>query len=747
MTDNENKNNEVCIDSFLELDTKLLSSAIIELNISRKNILLYPFDHPIIEKATSKAYKLLQEIFGMRSEITLGVSKNTLIIEQNYLDPRNPIYQDFARAMFSKMIAAVIFINGVSIEELNQFLLTVSSSDDEIASKGGITKMLAQNQVHHVSVALIDYDAFHLTSEEEILKKDKTADATSGTLWDSFVYNLMGNSLDVHSDASDETQKKEMIKVNPRMLAKMISESKYRHNSGNGKYDETITDYLQEVSRKDTLSNTQKKAYIKDIAGFTNELTPEIRRELLSSTLKSQSVKLENMEDFVSDLSNEVIMDALQEVSSEKLVIPTTILNLLEKFSGLKSDSMPLKHSRKKKDEVPPDELKQNLKRLMSGDHQQEYTPSVYQSSLDQLGDKECAARFKENFPDEVSRTAKTFSGESINIKYTSTLIIIAKYEKNDDDLKRIIERIFEDSLFFIETGQYEPALIAWSFFMSIIESDNFSEECKEDIWDKIDDVKELKIPDELIDGLKEWGKEKFEVIKDLLLIFQDISIKPLLKGLSIEKTAHSRRTYIDVISRMDKRVSAYLVKHLNDNKWYFVRNMITLLRNLRAEEFMEEIKKCYNHEHHTVKLEVIKTVLSFNDHDAVDFLKRGMASDNEDFSHSCMILAGAYKVTELTLFLLDKLKKHKSVFFDSDIKERKITLQALGKMGDSRAIPSFKEILTDKSFFLQRKHKELKLEVLNNLSQFKCEDIKELIDVCKKIKDEDIQKSCKKYL
>lgn len=47
----------------LPLDARLLNDAIIELNISRRNVSIYPKDHPLLEKSLSRAFDFLKIIF------------------------------------------------------------------------------------------------------------------------------------------------------------------------------------------------------------------------------------------------------------------------------------------------------------------------------------------------------------------------------------------------------------------------------------------------------------------------------------------------------------------------------------------------------------------------------------------------------------------------------------------------------------------------------------------------------------
>ena len=64
------------------IDTGLLSDAVIELNISRKNVSIYPPGHIQITMSLDRAYEVLIKLFEIRQEMTLGVAKDTLFVGQ-----------------------------------------------------------------------------------------------------------------------------------------------------------------------------------------------------------------------------------------------------------------------------------------------------------------------------------------------------------------------------------------------------------------------------------------------------------------------------------------------------------------------------------------------------------------------------------------------------------------------------------------------------------------------------------------
>ena len=107
-------------------------------------------------------------------------------------------------------------------------------------------------------------------------------------------------------------------------------------------------------------------------------------------------------------------------------------------------------------------------------------------------------------------------------------------------------------------------------------------------------------------------------------------------------------------------------------------------------------------------------------------------------------MLAGSYQINDLTPLLLSKATKIKKAFFESDFKEKKILIQALGEMGDTRALPYFEKLMSSTSYFIHGKNTELKIQLLKSIHRFDYEDIKELVEIGLKSKDEDIIKAAK---
>ncbi|NOY63928.1 MAG: hypothetical protein GXO97_00795, partial [Nitrospirae bacterium] len=114
------------------LDTRLLSDAIIELNISRRNVSIYPREHPAVKQSLSKAYDYLQRLLELRDKINLGIAKDTIVVDEYYLDKKNPVFREFALHLNRLNIAYVTFLSGLTMDELFSFHKILSENPSNL---------------------------------------------------------------------------------------------------------------------------------------------------------------------------------------------------------------------------------------------------------------------------------------------------------------------------------------------------------------------------------------------------------------------------------------------------------------------------------------------------------------------------------------------------------------------------------------------------------------------------------------
>ena len=221
----------------LPLDAKLLSDAVIELNISRRSVGLYPRDHPITVESIERAFNHLQKLFELRFSITLGIAGDILVVDEYSLDNNNPVYSEFAESLHSKGIAAVTFTSGLTQDELITLHEFVTMKEGPVGK--GLAEGLKAKNITHISVEPIDFSYIRFAEGA------KRTSMPSGTVWEDYIYGLLEGKL---SSADDDV----ILIIPPEDIAGSVN-LLMSENSSSETYDRVITSYLKK--RRETRLN------------------------------------------------------------------------------------------------------------------------------------------------------------------------------------------------------------------------------------------------------------------------------------------------------------------------------------------------------------------------------------------------------------------------------------------------------------------------------------------------------------
>lgn len=299
----------------LPLDAKLLSDAVIELNISRRSVGLYPPEHPIVRTSIERAFEHLQKLFEIRAEITLGIAKDALIVDEYTLDRRNPVFMEFAQTLHAKGIAAVTFSMGLNQGDLTRLHELISAQDTPIGKE---LAGLAEREISHIRLSPIDFGNFYFI---EGAQRSGTA---YSNVWEDYVYGLLEGKLGEGDGIQD------ILSIPPETVADMVNAASPAV-ADNESYDRVITAYI----KKKSSSKISREAFNKFFA-FIDRLNPEIKRQFLSRAGSKRTEDIGDVEVIINGMTSEGFEKITELLTENSSIIPTTLKNLIDKLSSVR---------------------------------------------------------------------------------------------------------------------------------------------------------------------------------------------------------------------------------------------------------------------------------------------------------------------------------------------------------------------------------------------------------------------------
>jgi HEAT repeat protein len=187
-----------------------------------------------------------------------------------------------------------------------------------------------------------------------------------------------------------------------------------------------------------------------------------------------------------------------------------------------------------------------------------------------------------------------------------------------------------------------------------------------------------------IVDYVSRSGTEDYEKPRRLVESFGGSMVRSLLSALSEEEDMVRRRRLLSFITSLGGEVEQFAVAALSDSRWFVVRNMLALLRDVGGDACLPEVRQALSHENAKVRMEVIKTLAQLDAAVPREVVERAMADPDPQVAELAITALGAHAGVALDL-LIQLLRKR-----DPLARQRNQRLKAfktLGAIGDPRVL------------------------------------------------------------
>jgi len=184
-----------------------------------------------------------------------------------------------------------------------------------------------------------------------------------------------------------------------------------------------------------------------------------------------------------------------------------------------------------------------------------------------------------------------------------------------------------------------------------------------------------------------------------------DREIMPFLLELLADEQERAHRSFLmRILKELGKNQLALLGERLSDERWYFVRNIVTILGENKREEVVGYLERVAGHTHPQIRQEVVRSLLNIRGDRAIKLLARFLDDREDDIRLFAVrglgIAHGEGKREEQVL--IDFLNKRR--FRTPPLELRLEVIASLGKIGGAAA-RDFLQAFSSLKWWKRRRH------------------------------------------
>ena len=235
------------------------------------------------------------------------------------------------------------------------------------------------------------------------------------------------------------------------------------------------------------------------------------------------------------------------------------------------------------------------------------------------------------------------------------------------------------------------------------------------------------------------------KAIEELLLLSGEEGMKMLLDALIDSQDFQVRRNIFNTITRFGDAVRDEVVGRLADDRWFAVRQMVSLLGEIGGAESVEGLGGAYGHEDVRVKKEVLKSLARIPSPKSRKLLLEALKDDNKAIQGQAIISLGILKDSAAIPALGDIATMRDA--FAENVEQKKEAVKALGMIGSVKSIPYLTKVLLKKGWFGKNEIEELRNQSAISLGKIGGVDAMAAIEKALKGSSGALYNTCKRIL
>lgn len=213
-----------------------------------------------------------------------------------------------------------------------------------------------------------------------------------------------------------------------------------------------------------------------------------------------------------------------------------------------------------------------------------------------------------------------------------------------------------------------------------------------------------------LLDRIEESAAENEAMLDSLCAVIGNSFAYPLIQRLCVAESLHTRKAIARALTHSGEGAIAALVPMLKDERWYVVRNMVTILGEITGADSLRALQQTATHPEAKVRKEVIKSLVRIAPQAGENTLVAMLADSDREVVRQVVFSMGVVRSKAAVRPLLDVVTA--ADVFLKELELKKLAVAALGRIGDRQATEPLLNILETIGWLAPLRWMELKKAV-----------------------------------
>lgn len=605
-----------------------------QLLVTYKAVKLYPPSSTIPRENAREVVGTLQALLRERSAVRLVVTKEGLLFEGLPILPDQPAFTTFVREFYARRLSDVRFHSGVTEQDVVSFLGILLEEPAEIDRAGGFESRLWDRQIDSVTVGEVATKIIDAVADEEI---EQTP--AEGEQWppdDGYIEDLLAMT---HALRPRDQRLLVRFMASPKLVSRFLQDAALTRGPASA-----VSMLAERIATMARLAHGElaedRPALLRSVAEAIMALDGETRHKLLVDRLLSDARIDDAVAEVIRQLDLEEICSALAEglnpdpVSRDGISRALRNLSLIsmaakdEVAEAARSTFIGAGASTEEVDELLEQALPTRLHVARKPDEREETAPDGVLKLIDLAPSRDLA-------PDDDDEDLRLLREEAhagvTDGDVLMTLVTLTTLERRPDVFGSLMALVEDKVVMLLEWGELEIATDAASALSVLTQDESLDDAQRSRVDEAIGTLAQPKQIRLIAKAMRVFRSDSPEhaTCRRLLGILGGHAIGPLLEVLADEPDMGARKALVDLVSDIAPGHVQLLGEKVTDPRWYFVRNVVSILGGTRGSDTLPYLGRSLRHPDARVRRETIRALSNVQDRLSEEMLVAALSDED----------------------------------------------------------------------------------------------------------------------